>query len=201
MSLLLIRHGETAWNRQGRYQGRSDPPLTARGREQARLIGAELAAVHAHSIVSSPLRRAHATALDIGRRLSLPVELDGGLSELSFGVWEGLTQAEVKQRWPDALRRWKQRPDAAPPPGGEPLPVAAERIRHCLDGLVASRPAHVIVVTHVGVIRIARLLAMGVPLAEYRRVQVANAEIVRLEWPLPGTADDESAGMAGRRFT
>lgn len=190
MSLLLIRHGETVWNRQGRYQGRSDPPLTMRGREQARLLGAELADVHARSIVSSPLRRAHATALDIGRRLSLPVELDGGLSELSFGIWEGLTQAEVKQRWPDALRRWKLQPDAAPPPGGEPLPMAAERIRRCLDGLAASRPAPVIVVTHAGVIRIARLLAMGAPLAEYRRVQVANAEIVRLDWPLCVAPDE-----------
>lgn len=185
MRVLLIRHGETAWNRDGRYQGRSDPPLTAQGRQQARLLGAELAARGIGAIVSSPLRRAHQTALDIGHRLGLEVGIDAGLCELSFGAWEGFTQAQVKARWPEALRRWKYAPDAAPPPGGESLGEAAARVGEALDRVAASLPGPVAAVTHAGVIRIARLLAAGAPLADFRQLPVANAEIVGLEWPSP----------------
>ena len=99
MRVLLIRHGETAWNREGRYQGRCDPALSASGRRQVRSLAAELATCRACSIVSSPLRRAHETALGIGRRLGLEVGVEAGLSELSFGAWEGLTQAEQEEGW------------------------------------------------------------------------------------------------------
>ncbi len=179
---MLIRHGQTGWNRTGRYQGRSDPPLSLQGLQQARELGERLTSSGAHSLISSPLRRAHDTALCVGRYLHLEVDLDQRLSELSYGVWEGLTQAEVRKRWPDALRRWKQRPDIYPPAAGESLPEAAVRIRQCLDDLALHASTPVIAVTHAGVIRIARLLAEGGALADFRHLSVGNADTVTINW-------------------
>ncbi|AOU97687.1 hypothetical protein BI364_06700 [Acidihalobacter yilgarnensis] len=181
--LLLVRHGQTDWNRDGRYQGRSDTALTTFGREQALALGERLAGSGARTLISSPLQRARETALPIGHQLGLDLAIDERLCELSYGDWEGFTQAEVKARWPEALRRWKRQPDAYPPAGGEALPIAAERIRHCLDDLAASLPSPVIVVTHSGVIRIARLLADNTELAAFRHISVGNSDLFALDWP------------------
>lgn len=181
-SLLLVRHGQTDWNLDGRYQGRVDTELSPLGRAQAQALAAFLSNWGARTLVSSPMTRARDTAIPIAQHLSLDLSLDERLCEIAYGDWEGMTQAQVKTRWPEALRRWKHRPDLYPPTGGEPLAAAAYRVRTCLDELT-SRPSPVIAVTHTGIIRLARLLSEQTELKQFRKIPVDNAALFALDWP------------------
>lgn len=190
-SLLLVRHGQTYWNLDGRYQGRVDTELSPLGRAQAQALATYLSKWGAHTLVSSPLKRARDTAIPIAQHLSLDLSLDERLCEIAYGNWEGLTQAEVKARWPEALQRWKRRPDIYPPIGGEPLTAAAYRVRTCLDDLT-SRPPPIIAVTHAGIIRLARLLSEHAELRLFRKIPVGNAALFALDWPTTGIPQERS---------
>ncbi|MDE2145548.1 MAG: histidine phosphatase family protein [Burkholderiales bacterium] len=187
MKLLLIRHGETPWNLDGRYQGRSDPPLTPRGEDQARALAQSLAqrlaqslaSAQATRLVAGPLQRAQATARAIGAAAGLRVDVDPRLTELSYGAWEGLRQAEVKLRWPELLRQWKRQPDQACLPGGESLAALRQRVRSFMDDAAAGLGTTV-AVTHAGVIRAMVLEASGAPLAAFRAVRIDNATLTTL---------------------
>ena len=181
MRLLLIRHGETTWNRDGRYQGHSDPPLTVHGEWQAQALAERLAAVEVASIVASPLMRAQATAQIIAARLGLPVATDHRLMELAYGEWEGLQQAEVKQRWPELLRLWKRTPNQVTFPGGESLSDMRHRVRSFL-GHTAEQSGTILAITHDGVARLAVLEARGEPLSAFRDVRIENASITTCTW-------------------
>src|ERR1700735_4491235 len=99
MNILLVRHGETAWNREGRYQGRTDIPLSEAGVAQVAALGARLASIPIARAIASPLSRARTTAeavLDApGRTARAPLALDPGLMEISHGAWEGQLSADV----------------------------------------------------------------------------------------------------------
>ncbi|MBI3763708.1 MAG: histidine phosphatase family protein, partial [Chloroflexi bacterium] len=101
--LWLIRHGETDWNVEGRWQGQTDPPLNESGRAQAEALAAQLAGIRIEAIYSSDLQRAHTTARIIARGLGLPVRLDARWREIDQGEWEGLLVTEVAARYPDEL--------------------------------------------------------------------------------------------------
>ena len=200
-TLLLVRHGETTWTRIGRIQGRADSPLHPEGAAQIRALAATLLPPdpewpggRACLLVSSPLRRAVDSARVLraslgpairGARLAAP---DPRLAELDFGAWEGLTQPEVKARWPELLRSWKRQPDTVRLPGGETLAEARDRWRDFLaDPPWAHRPwaedappALAIVVTHAAMIRIALLEAAGAALGGFRAVAVPVASAHRL---------------------
>ena len=117
--LLLLRHGETEWNRVGRLQGRDDSPLTPRGLAQAGALARACKALGVGRLIASPLGRAHATAERISAGCNVPIELRDGLAEMSFGMCAGLTLDEVRARFPGLLEarerdRWNHRW-----PGGE----------------------------------------------------------------------------------
>lgn len=181
MRLLLARHGETIWNQDGRYQGRSDPPLSARGEMQAQALAKRFAATDEISIVASPLMRAQATAQIIAARLGLPVATDHRLTELAYGKWEGLQQAEIKQRWPELLRLWKRTPDQVAFPGGESLSDMQHRVRSFL-GHTAEQSGTILAITHDGVARLAVLEARGEPLSAFRDVHIENASLTTITW-------------------
>ena len=174
--LLLARHGQTLWNAAGRYQGQSDPPLSPEGKAEAAALVETLRGERIGAVLASPLRRAAATAAILARALGLPPPLtDPRLIELGYGAWEGLTQAEVKARWPALLRCWKRAPETVRFPDGEDLATVRAR----LDALLAARPwaaagaadgGAVLLVTHAGPIRLLRLAAEARPLAEFRRI-------------------------------
>ncbi len=176
MRLLLVRHGETTWNLERRYQGHSDPPLSARGEAQAQALANRLATTGVAGIVASPLLRAQATAQMIAARLGLPVVTDHRLRELAYGQWEGLQQAEVKQRWPEMLRLWKRAPDQVTFPGGESLSDLQYRVQS-FSGHTSAQSGTILAVTHDGVARIAVLQARGEPLSEFREVRIENASM------------------------
>jgi broad specificity phosphatase PhoE len=158
-TLLLVRHGETDWNREGRWQGHSDTHLNEIGRAQAERVAGELDGVDV--VYSSDLARARETAEIIARRLDLPVRLDPRLRERSFGAWEGLTAAEIEGDFRDAHLRWR----AGGGPGAddaEPFDAFGQRVREALRDILGRHPDEtVLVVAHGGSIRVIHALASG----------------------------------------
>ena len=126
--LWLVRHGQTDWNLQRRYQGQTDPPLNATGLQQAELAGEALVGRRYAAIYSSDLQRARVTAEIIGRRLGMEVFVDSRLREVSFGKWEGMLVADIQTRYPVEWEARQQDRLYARPPGGESVQDVAARI-------------------------------------------------------------------------
>lgn len=159
--LLLARHGETDWNRIGRWQGHADPPLNETGRRQAADLAERLAGDGIVAVYSSDLARASETARTVAQRLDLPVVEDPALREIDVGSWSGLTRAEVEQRFPEGFARWLGGEIGH---DGETREQLTERaVRATMQ--IAARHAgeNVLVVTHGGVIRALRRHAAGDP--------------------------------------
>ncbi|MDR1137083.1 MAG: histidine phosphatase family protein [Synergistaceae bacterium] len=155
--IFLIRHGETDWNRDFRYQGISDIDLNETGLEQARLTGMRLAGTVPANVYSSPLIRARRTAEIIMKYNSggVDVELCDHLREVSFGKWEGLNVSEVKKRYPAALAAWRSSPFSATPEDGESFGDVKERSRIAADLIKSNgNPGGVtFVIAHGGMLR------------------------------------------------
>ena len=188
--LILVRHGLTAWNLAGRYQGHTDTRLCAQGVAEAHEAAAALRHTRASLLLSSPLRRARATAEVIARCLgSIPCHVDERLVEIGFGDWEGLTQAEVRRRSPGLLRQWKRTPESVRFPGGEGLCDGWRRLEEFLRDPPWFGRADVqcvIAVTHTGPIRLASLRAGGMPLAHYRQVALQAGAAHQFDWEPSG---------------
>lgn len=152
-TLILARHGETDWNRDGRFQGHADPPLNARGREQARELADLLADEPVEAIYSSDLRRAHETARIVAERTGLEVVVDPQLRERDVGHWSGLTAAEIEEQFPDQIRLWREGAVSV----GESRESLAERVVAAAHRIAAAHPdGLVLVVTHGGALRMLR---------------------------------------------
>jgi broad specificity phosphatase PhoE len=158
VTLVLVRHGQTAVNAEGRLQGRIDAPLTDLGRRQAAASGAALPADVARVVVS-PLLRARQTAEAFGLPASVPVDVDERWVELDYGEWDGLPLRSMPTEGWDA---WRADPSFAPP-GGESLVALAGRVRSACDDLLEEARSHdVVVVSHVSPIKAAVAWALDV---------------------------------------
>jgi broad specificity phosphatase PhoE len=152
-TLFLVRHGETDWNAAGRWQGQTDVPLNARGREQAREVAGRLRAERVRSIASSDLLRARVTAEVVAAELGLAVDhLDPALRERRFGCFEGLTREEVASRFPEAWAGYLADPGPAPP-GGESRDELIGRLLPAIASTAARLPGPLLVVMHGGAMR------------------------------------------------
>lgn len=161
--LLLVRHGVTDWNREGRFQGHLDPPLADDGLMEAELLAARLAGdevLRPVRIISSTLARAHQTAEAIGRGVGVRVEADARLIEIGQGEWEGRTHDELAATDADRYDAWLHDDGIRQPPGGESIDAAAERVRALLHGLAEDDARWPIcLISHGGTLRIlARVL-------------------------------------------
>jgi probable phosphoglycerate mutase len=145
---VLWRHGQTTWNTENRFQGQTDIPLNDVGRAQAERAARMVAAFGPELIVSSDLRRALSTAAPLARLTGLPVTPDKDLRERSGGAWEGLTDAEIRQRYPAERAAWT-------PPDGEPADVVQERVCAALTRIAErlSEGGLAVVVSHGGALR------------------------------------------------
>lgn len=183
MRLFLVRHGETDYNRQGLALGRADVPLNEQGRRQALLLAQALAGEPVRAVYSSPLRRCLDTAQEIGRRHGLPVEPLPAVIEMDIGEAEGLTYAQVRERFPDLLQRWLgPDPTAATMPGGEGLVAVQERAWQAIQALAQRHLQDtVVVVTHNFVILSILTRALGMPLSSFRRLRHEVGAISLLE--------------------
>jgi phosphoserine phosphatase len=184
MRLVLVRHGESTWNAEGRYQGRMDPPLSTRGRAQAQALAARVVREQSAGspqtrmtlIVSSPLSRARDTAQACADALALDLATDERLTEISHGDWEGKLRGEVAIRWPDMLAQWRSNPHLVQFPHGEMLEEVELRLRSFLHSL-RDETGTVLAVTHDVIVRIAVLLASGKELSSFNEVHIDNAAL------------------------
>ena len=177
LRLVLVRHGITDWNREGRFQGHLDPPLSDVGHREAVLAGERLAAdpeLRPTRIVSSSLERASQTADAIGAATDLAVELDRRLIEIGQGEWEGRTHDEIAAT--DAERYEVWRTSDGLPPGGETIEHTMERL-HAVFDAVATDDGTVVVVSHGGTIRVAARLLLGLTAERSWALDVDNASI------------------------
>jgi len=183
MRVLLVRHAETDWNRERRFQGRLDISLSAAGREQAESAARLLAATPLAAVWSSPLSRARETATAIANPQGLAVHVEEAFTEMDFGEWVGLTRDEVKARFPDALSAWAETPQTARWPGAEPLEDV--RVR-ALAGLERLRAAHqgqtVCLVSHGITSRVLILEALGLGPDRLWSLQISSTGISELEF-------------------
>ncbi len=183
--LLLIRHGETVANREYRYVGVMDEPLSTQGQSQAMQLAEALAVLPVASVYSSPLQRAYNTALPIAVRHGLDVQTVDDLRECNFGAWEGLSRAEVIARSPEderRLREWEQNASIAPP-GGESFQAMQERVGAAVERLVQAHPDQALVlVSHVGPMKVLLCTALGAPLSSAFRIFLDPATISVVDW-------------------
>jgi phosphoserine phosphatase len=135
-SLVLIRHGETDWNVEGRYQGQADPPLNQRGFAQALELAESLASIGLDLLYTSPLQRAAQTASIVAKRLTIPLHVEPGLMEIHQGDWQTRLRSEIEALYPDLFRRWETTPWEVSPPNGETLPQVQTRVETALQNIV-----------------------------------------------------------------
>jgi len=185
---VLLRHGQTPMSVQKRYAGRSDVPLTQIGVQQAAAAAKRLASAGLDVIVTSPLRRAAATAAEVAAVTGVRVVTDEGFRETDFGAWEGLTFAEVRQRWPAELAAWLADPEV-PPPGGESLAGVSTRVTAALQHVLADRQhQRVLVVSHVTPIKTLVAAALLAPPAALYRMHLDVAALCEIDWYADGPA-------------
>jgi broad specificity phosphatase PhoE len=180
--IYLIRHGETTWNREGRFQGQADAPLSERGREQAERVAARLADRGIERVVSSDLSRARDTAERVARATGAPLELEPALRELAFGRWQGLTRAEIEARFGDEFARYIADPDKGRVVGGESFPDAIVRVRAAAERLLAPNgPERMAWVMHGGSIRALLCAYLDWPVGRRGVYRLDNAGVSLLE--------------------
>jgi broad specificity phosphatase PhoE len=168
MNLLLVRHGETPWNREGRYQGRTDVALTAEGEAQARALGKRLAGIPIAIAITSPLARTRGTAEAILGDRGITLETDEALIEISHGQWEGQLASDIEISHAEMFGTWRTRPDRDVPagPGAETMGDVEERawpilVRTCAR-LGAAETA--LIVAHDAVNRVLLCRVLGLPM-------------------------------------
>lgn len=193
---IFARHGATALSGEGRLCGVTDVPLSAAGLEQARRLAEAVAGAGVSAIVSSPMRRCLQTAETIAHRLGLEVGVEEDLRETDFGVWEGLTLAEVAEGWPAQLARWRDDCDY-PPPTGESLGATGARVREAIKRIrEMHRGQRVLLVSHVTPIKLAVLQALGVGPQGVFRLHIDPAALTTLNF-----FDDDFALVRGLNET
>ncbi|MDT0481079.1 bifunctional RNase H/acid phosphatase [Streptomyces doebereineriae] len=191
-TFVLLRHGETPLTPQKRFSGSggTDPALSEIGREQAERAAEALAGRGTiQHILASPLTRTRQTAAAVAERLGIEVTVEDGLIETDFGAWEGLTFAEVRERYPDDLNTWLSDPEAEPTGGGESFAATATRIAATRDKLVAAYAGRtVLLVTHVTPIKTFVRLALGAPPESLFRMELSAASLSAVAYYADGNA-------------
>lgn len=197
--LLLIRHGEAEGNREFRYLGDTDAPLTSNGQAQAQHLAEELLPAPLSAIYVSPLARARATAdaLAAGRGSPLTPQVDARLREQSYGAWEGLTAQEARAQHSQAHAEWERAARDAPP-GGESLTALRARSVACAHALAARHPGEVVaLVSHVGPIKALVCAALGLPMHAARHMWLTPASVCIVDWPAVASGSEDETQALG----
>ncbi|MEB3183812.1 MAG: histidine phosphatase family protein [Cyanobacteriota bacterium] len=190
--LLLVRHGETDWNRQGRFQGQIDIPLNANGLVQAEAARAFLADVPIQRAYTSAMARPRQTAeVILASHPGVPLTSSAGLMEIGHGLWEGCLESEIAEGWPLLLRDWKQAPHTVQMPEGETIQQVWERSLASWNRIVAALAAEetALVVAHDAVNKTILCALLGLSPADIWAVKQGNGGVTVIDYP---------AGAAGQ---
>ena len=185
--ILLVRHGETAWNAVRRLQGHTDIALNDEGLRQADALARALADERIDAVVASDLQRAMQTAQAVAALHGLPLHTDAALRERCYGGFEGLLYSDIAHRYPAEYALWQARDiDAVMPSGERDAESFRQFYRRSVDAIVGWAGRHagktVVVVAHGGVLECAYRAAVGMSLDSPRDFQVKNASINRFTW-------------------
>lgn len=178
--LVLIRHGQTAWNKSGKYQGQSDVALSEEGLEQARCLAEHFPVEKLDAVYASDLSRAMVTAETVAQKFGLDVRPEPAFRELSFGKWEGLTYAEIVAGWPEAMANFLTHPDIMEIPQGESFPQVQQRAMARLKEIVAEHEPHdhtVGIFAHGAVLRTILTGIMQMPLSQVWTLSQYNTAV------------------------
>jgi broad specificity phosphatase PhoE len=178
--ILLARHGETEWNRERRFQGQLDVPLSDVGREQARDLARLVEGEGLRRVVASPLVRARETAEIVGAQLGLDVDLDDRLKEIDVGDWERRLKDDVEREDPETWAAFRAAGEDWRFPGGESLQEQQDRVVDALVDVTQARVLPALLVCHRGVIRCALAHTHKRGLDTYHEWRVPNGELIRL---------------------
>lgn len=184
MRFFVIRHGETAWNVEGRFQGQQDTELNDKGLAQAAKLRERLAGHSFEAVLTSPLKRAKKTAQIATAKCKVErfEELEA-LTEINHGEWEGRLAAEVSEKWPELLRRWHEAPETVTMPGagGESLNDIAKRTVPALCESAKKYSGDVLLASHDAVIKVLLCHWLDAPLSSFFRFQIPNCSITIVE--------------------
>ncbi|GAB4537003.1 MAG: histidine phosphatase family protein [Anaerolineae bacterium] len=182
-TILLVRHGQTAWNREERFRGQIDVPLDDWGLRQAELVGKRIASQwQPAAIYASSLQRTLQTAAGIARACELHTTIHDGLLDIDYGAFAGLTPEEAAYQYPDLARAWQRAPHMVLFPDGESLADVRERAEAALEEIAANHPDQtVVVVTHVVVCRLMLCAVLGLDNSHFWQFEPATASISVLE--------------------
>jgi len=177
-TLILVRHGQTDWNVNGRYMGWTDEGLNAEGLRQAQMLARRLGRWPISAAFSSPLERAARTAETVSGPHSLPVQMLEALGEMRIGEWEGRFAGDIAARYPGLWKTWRKNPGDFRMPGGESLGEVRRRAVRAFDRMMdGPEGTMVLAVTHDVVVRLLVAHCLGVSGDIYRRLEVGNASM------------------------
>lgn len=187
--MLLLRHAATQYSVERRLCGRSDPPLTDLGHVQAQAATNRLARYpDVAAVISAPLTRAQQTAQPAADRLGVKLVVEDDLTETDFGGWDGLTFAQVQQRWPSEVNRWLASEDVAPP-AGESFAAVDRRVRRVQDRLITAYPSQtLLLVSHVTPIKLLLRMALDAGPSVLFRFHLDPAGLSIVDWYADGPA-------------
>jgi broad specificity phosphatase PhoE len=202
VQLYIVRHAETTWNLAGRYQGRRESALSARGMQQGQKLADAFAAIEppVARIVTSPMHRTRATATFVAERLNVPLATDDALIEIAHGTWEGRMRDEIAANDPERYRTWRENPGEVAFEDGESLIDVMARWRRFRASFAVDAPT--LLVTHDAIVRIALLDITQRPLGDFWAMHVENAAYAVVDvdgttWTL--VADNVNAHLADLR--
>ena len=169
MNLYMVRHGQTEASRENRFSGSSDPPLTAVGEAMAQAFAHAYATMTWEAIYTSPMLRTKQTAEALTRLTGVEATVEGGLTEIDYGEWEGLRQDEVRQRWPQAFDYWADDVASRGTPGGETAFQVAARAMRVVEAIRSRHQrGNVLLVSHKATLRVITCALLGLDLRLFR---------------------------------
>ena len=169
MNLYMIRHGQTAASRENRFSGSSDPPLTDVGLAMAAAFAQAYASIKWEAIYTSPMLRTRQTADAVCRQAGIQATVEDGLKEIDYGEWEGLQQADVKARSPEAFTHWADDVASRGTPGGETAFQVAARSMRVVEEIRSRHPqGNVLIVSHKATLRIITCALLGLDVRLFR---------------------------------
>ena len=182
--VILVRHGQTAWNRAERFRGHSDVPLNSTGLSQAHAAARRIVSTwRVDAVYTSPLRRAQETAQAIAQRCGLKAEPRDGLIDLNFGAWQGLTFDEAAAAYPDEYALWQTKPQRLRLPGGESMVRARRRAAATMLELASAHPdGTIVLVSHQVICRLLVLATLGLSTAHYWQLRQETTAINVFEY-------------------